>query len=473
MMVSSSYTSPSSTFSSPGQEALSTLQKRLHFFVQSRPEQWAYAIFWRKGEEENGGVVLAWGDGHFKGNQEFDVVCKQPTQDKLGLGLERKRSLQGLLCDSNFWADDESMEDVTDLEWFYMVSMTRSFAIGEDLPGKAYGTGNSAWLNSTQKLQQYSERTKEAQMHGIQTFVCIPTSSGVVELGSSDIIKENWGLTQQAKSLFGSEVAGLVSKQPSPGGLLPFLDRNLSFADIGITTGVHKHVQQEHEAETRKEVAKTGLSSSLDSEHSNSDGPFVALALEKRKPKKRGRRPGNGRDAPMNHVEAERQRREKLNHRFYALRAVVPNVSRMDKASLLGDAVSYINELKAKIDNLEAQVHKYSKKIKIEKLNSKDHHQHGMVDDHYPRSDSESAGLLKMEVEVRIHGPDAMIRVQCQNMNHPSAKLMDALRDLDLQVQHASVASVKDLMLQDIVARVPEGLRTEESLKAALISRLE
>ncbi|PIA57672.1 hypothetical protein AQUCO_00600420v1, partial [Aquilegia coerulea] len=146
---------------------------------------------------------------------------------------------------------------------------------------------------------------------------------------------------------------------------------------------------------------------------------------------------------------------------------------RMDKASLLGDAVSYINELKAKIDNLETQVHKYSKKIKIEKLNSKDHHRHGMVHDHYPRSDSESAGLLKMEVEVRIHGPDAMTRVQCENMNHPSAKLMDALRDLDLQVQHASVASVKDLMLQDIVARVPEGLRTEESLKAALVSRLE
>ncbi|KAF5186294.1 Transcription factor myc4 [Thalictrum thalictroides] len=468
MMVSSSL-APPLTFS-PCQETLSTLQKRLHFFIQSRPEQWAYSIFWQKEEEQNGGVVLAWGDGHFKANNEV-VVSKQPTHDKLGLGLERKRSLQGILCDSNL-EGDESMEDVTDLEWFYMVSMTRSFAIGEDLPGKAYGTGNSTWLNlnSIHKLQQFSERTKEAQMHGIQTLVCIPTSSGVVELGSSDIVRENWGLMQQAKSLFGSDVTVLVSKPPSPGGLLPFLDRNLSFADIGITSEVHKQIPQEHEAETKKEVTMTGLSSSLDSEHSNSDGPFVALALEKRKPKKRGRKPGNGRDAPMNHVEAERQRREKLNHRFYALRAVVPNVSRMDKASLLGDAVSYINELKTKIDNLETQVQKYSKKIKTENLNRKDHHQH---DDHYPRSNSDSTGLVKMEVEVRIHGLEAMIRVQCENMNHPSAKLMDALRALDFQVQHASVASVKDLMLQDVVARLPEGLRNEESVKAALIRRLE
>ena len=38
------------------------------------------------------------------------------------------------------------------------------------------------------------------------------------------------------------------------------------------------------------------------------------------------------------------------------LRSVVPNVSKMDKASLLSDAVAYIEELKAKIQNLEAKV---------------------------------------------------------------------------------------------------------------------
>lgn len=101
--------------------------------------------------------------------------------------------------------------------------------------------------------------------------------------------------------------------------------------------------------------------SSYGDSHSDSDGPG------KRPPakKKRGRKPGLNRETPpVNHVEAERQRREKLNHRFYALRSVVPNVSRMDKASLLSDAVAYINELKAKIEELESQVNNlYSSNI--------------------------------------------------------------------------------------------------------------
>ena len=52
-----------------------------------------------------------------------------------------------------------------------------------------------------------------------------------------------------------------------------------------------------------------------------------------------------GREEALNHVEAKRQRQEKLNQRFYALRPVVPNIFNMDKASLLGDAIAYITEL--------------------------------------------------------------------------------------------------------------------------------
>ncbi|GAV67475.1 HLH domain-containing protein/bHLH-MYC_N domain-containing protein [Cephalotus follicularis] len=371
--------------------------------------------------------------------------------------------------------------DVTDTEWFYVMSLTQSFCAGDGVPGKAFSTGSPVWLTGGHEVQFYNcERAKEAHMHGIETFVCIPICSGVLELGSSDMIRENWNLVQHVKSLFGSDLINLVPEQhtPNPSRSIEFLDRDISFADIGIIAGVQEEdgigntpesrIKQEKQAST-----KPGQTSYVDSEHSDSDCPLLAENIEKRTPKRRGRKPGLGRDTPLNHVEAERQRREKLNHRFYALRAVVPNVSRMDKASLLSDAVSYINELKSKVDELESQLQRDSKKVKLETTDNMDSQSTTTSVDQTRSSSGNGSGGFGLEIEIKIVGNDAMIRVQSENVNHPGARLLSALRELEFQVHHASLSCVNELVLQDVVVRVPDGLRTEDALKSALLRRLE
>nr|QOJ43663.1 bHLH transcription factor [Dracaena cambodiana] len=399
----------------------STLQYRLQCLLHSRPEWWAYAIFWRASPDQH---LLSFGDGHFRGNRRITDRKLRPVA-----------AIQALI------EADGGPTDITiegdDAEWFYVVSLTRFFEAGDaTVPARAYGSLAPVWLTGAHALQTCGcERSCEAQLHGFETLVCVPAPGGVLELGSSDLIGENWVLVQQAKAIFSAPDDSLL-------GVSPALSRPVAKKEGG---GLHG-----------------GLSSSVDSEHSDSEG---GLMVERCRLKKRGRKPGSGRETPVNHVEAERQRREKLNHRFYALRSVVPNVSRMDKASLLADAVSYIKELRAKVEELQAEAKRVKKEIVVDQ---------GLTPiTSTATTVTTTSGPVTMELEVKSLGPDALIRLQSENLNHPSATLMGWLRDLELHVHHASISSVKDVTLQDVVVQVPYGLQGEDSVKAALLAKME
>ncbi|KAK4263009.1 hypothetical protein QN277_028490 [Acacia crassicarpa] len=229
----------------------------------------------------------------------------------------------------------------------------------------------------------------------------------------------------------------------------------------------------------------SNLTGGGDSDHSDLEASVVKEAdssrvveLEKR-PRKRGRKPANGREEPLNHVEAERQRREKLNQRFYALRAVVPNVSKMDKASLLGDAISYINELKSKLQTLELNnndLHKQLDSVKkeLEVATSKDSRAPPPPDKEQktPNNNQVNGKLIDLDIDVKIIGWDAMIRIQCSKRNHPAARLMAALQELDLEVNHASVSVVNDLMIQQATVKMGSRFYTQEQLRLALTSQV-
>jgi len=439
-----------------------TLQQKLQFLLQTQTENWVYAILWQTTKDEKGKPFLSWGEGYFQGTKETTPSNKQ--------------------TDSTTCANK-------DAEWFYVMSLTRNFSVGNassiSLPGKAFALDSVLWLNSKHELQIYNcERSNEAHVHGIETLICIPTTKGVIEMGSYDNIQQNWNLVNQAKSMFqtssleSNSNLDLTSKTP--------LDKcetfiqNTSFANMGIVSGASAGEDTHEKPKILIEKHKNVSSCSLDSEDSDSEYcPLLATktttttkndSFEKREPKKRGRKPLSGTQTPMNHVEAERQRRDKLNHRFYALRSVVPNVSKMDKASLLSDAVDYINELKAKIKDLESVQQKESKKVKMKTMEIVDNNSSTVVDQNKP---SCSNSLIALEIDVKIIGNDAMLRVQSENVNHPSARLMSVLKDLKFKVHHASISTVSEvIMVQDVVVKVPNEMRNEILIRSAILMKL-
>ncbi|KAF8112985.1 hypothetical protein N665_0058s0083 [Sinapis alba] len=160
------------------------------------------------------------------------------------------------------------------------------------------------------------------------------------------------------------------------------------------------------------------------------------------RPRKRGRRPANGRAEALNHVEAERQRREKLNQRFYALRSVVPNISKMDKASLLGDAVSYINELYAKVKVMEAE---------------------------RERLGYSSNPLICLEppaVNVQTAGEDVAVTVNCPLDCHPASRIFHAFEEAKVEVINSKLEVPQDIVLHTFV------IKSEEVTKEKLILAL-
>nr|AKN09548.1 basic helix-loop-helix transcription factor [Salvia miltiorrhiza] len=180
---------------------------------------------------------------------------------------------------------------------------------------------------------------------------------------------------------------------------------------------------------------------------------------EDKRPRKRGRKPANGRDEPLNHVEAERQRREKLNQRFYALRAVVPNISKMDKASLLGDAIAYITELQKKLKDMESERERLgsiSREASVSEANS----------------NRESQDLLASSINIEAGREEVTVRISCPLDAHPASRVIQAINDAQATIIDAKMATGSERVFHTFVVKSHGSERlTKEKLIEAFSRR--
>ncbi|XP_022972484.1 transcription factor bHLH25-like [Cucurbita maxima] len=131
----------------------------------------------------------------------------------------------------------------------------------------------------------------------------------------------------------------------------------------------------------------------------------------------------------QDHILAERKRREKLNQRFIALSAIVPGLKKMDKASVLGDAIKYLKQLQEKVKILEEQ----TRRKDIESVV-------------FINTSNEDDDALP-EIEARLCDKNVLIRIHCEKKKDVIENTVAEIEKLHLTIVNSSVMSFGSLAL--------------------------
>uniref|UniRef100_I1R849 BHLH domain-containing protein n=1 Tax=Oryza glaberrima TaxID=4538 RepID=I1R849_ORYGL len=130
----------------------------------------------------------------------------------------------------------------------------------------------------------------------------------------------------------------------------------------------------------------------------------------------------------QDHIIAERRRREKINQRFIELSTVIPGLKKMDKATILGDAVKYVKELQEKVKTLEEEDGGRAAAMVVRKSSCSGR-----------QCDGEGRGSRVPEMEVRVWERSVLVRVQCGNARGLLVRLLSEVEELRLAITHTSV----------------------------------
>ncbi|XP_023521311.1 transcription factor bHLH35-like [Cucurbita pepo subsp. pepo] len=170
-------------------------------------------------------------------------------------------------------------------------------------------------------------------------------------------------------------------------------------------------------------------------------------------------------------ILSERNRRKKLNDRLLALRAVVPNITKMDKASIIKDAIEYIQELRAEEKRIEAEISDLeSGKIKNRATNEDDD---GILREKRTNKNRQvpepppSFPIEVLDLRVNYMGEKTMVvSLTCGRRSDTIMKICQVIESLKMKIITATITIVANKLL--ITLFLEEEIAEEEEVKVKI-----
>ncbi|KAK9060628.1 hypothetical protein SSX86_021334 [Deinandra increscens subsp. villosa] len=170
--------------------------------------------------------------------------------------------------------------------------------------------------------------------------------------------------------------------------------------------------------------------------------------------------------AASKNIVSERNRRKKLNDRLFALRAVVPNITKMDKASIIKDAIDYIQHLNDQERSIQAEIMELEARQAETGMFDYDQDTISMttgrtkkkrIDQSSNSGESRFFPLEVIELKVSYVGEKTvLVRLKCRKRRDTMVKICEVFESLKLNVLTANITAFSETLFKTLFIQAGE-----------------
>ncbi|KAI5382158.1 transcription factor FAMA [Lathyrus oleraceus] len=214
-----------------------------------------------------------------------------------------------------------------------------------------------------------------------------------------------------------------------------------------------------------------------------------ALVQENSKKRKRPRTVKTSEEVEsqrMTHIAVERNRRKQMNEHLRVLRSLMPGsyVQRGDQASIIGGAIEFVRELEQLLQCLESQKRRrlvgeaQSKQVGDSTQQQAPFFQQAPLPNEQMKIVEMESGLEEetaesksclADVEVKVLGFDAMIKILSRRRPGQLIKTIAALEDMQLIILHTNITTVEQTVLYSFNVKLASDTRfTAEDIASSV-----